>query len=967
MRIVHGCPGPPARPTGIFLLTVRVGGAYTHPPAHLRGRGERCAQGTFGGTDMVSERRDRGMMAVTRWLVTTVVLGLTAGPSHALPKVVIGPVSAANIGGVPTVPGDLLECNLSSTGVGSTSCTWSLFFDGSANGLNQGIVAVDVLPTGSLVMRVDGDGAIPDINGLKRKDLALFIPDNPFVTPYTSGEWRLFLDGDAVKGTSDARAWTGVALMTDGVCEHDDPMTCDVLLTLPNGDPLGGVPVVDEDIIRCHPTAWSAGGAITACTYSLFLDASAINSGGAGSWTDVTEAFEFVAPNTLYFRTGPQATLPTHEGVRDLLRYVGSFGTTPSGTVDFWFDGGGAGGAGVDSETIDAFAIIPDDDGDGIADGLDNCPNVSNPGQQDSDGNDIGDACDPCTDTDGDGFGNPGFPANNCPLDNCPSVANATQADADGDGLGDACDPCTDLDEDGLGDSAYPANVCGADNCPNAYNPTQTDTDGDGQGDVCDYCPTRPVPCFCGDAIVDEPAEACDLGFGENGQPGQPCTAGCEIAGFCLGSNQACDDPGDCPSGQGCCGNGIREGNEQCDDGNGIADDTCDECVSTSGGLPLVGCEDVFGRHVIPMFVKSAVFKDTTKVPGPGFDSWRTRGDFNLGDSVAIDPDSETVKVIFSQGGPMPLYEAELPPGSFTQAAGVGKTIWKFMNVAANTPGAEGLKTTKFVLVLNKTKQSAAGKSVPIPISLTALGAPPIKVRMSMRIGDDCATQNPHLLREDSGGRAQVQLESAAHDHQHHPGDDHVEHPGHDDVAHVDHRVDQLDGHLDRHQHGAVHDHGQHLVDEHLQQLEHRDLRHEYDVDLDPRRMPEPADVPHQHRHDQLRRRDPQPGRGGAVLRRDLRRHHGRRRAQEPRPELPVRRRRRQHGVGAERQPGRPGHAVRHHVLPGEHAEPRAARRHRRHRRQRQRLGRTPDRDRLLARAVRYQELHAHQYAVLDR
>ena len=32
-----------------------------------------------------------------------------------------------------------------------------------------------MLPTGSLVMRVNADGSIPDINGLKRKDLALFI------------------------------------------------------------------------------------------------------------------------------------------------------------------------------------------------------------------------------------------------------------------------------------------------------------------------------------------------------------------------------------------------------------------------------------------------------------------------------------------------------------------------------------------------------------------------------------------------------------------------------------------------------------------------------------------------------------------------------------------------------------------------------------------------------------------------
>ena len=37
-----------------------------------------------------------------------------------------------------------------------------------------------------------------------------------------------------------------------------------------------------------------------------------------------------------------------------------------------------------------------DSDGDGLCDNADNCPNVSNPGQQDADGDGKGDACDPC-------------------------------------------------------------------------------------------------------------------------------------------------------------------------------------------------------------------------------------------------------------------------------------------------------------------------------------------------------------------------------------------------------------------------------------------------------------------------------------------------------------------------------------------------------------------------------------------
>ena len=86
---------------------------------------------------------------------------------------------------------------------------------------------------------------------------------------------------------------------------------------------------------------------------------------------------------------------------------------------------------------------IVDSDGDGIPDDEDNCPNAYNADQADADGDGIGDVCDPCTDTDGDGYGDPGYPANTCPDDNCPEDPNPYQADADNDGYGAACD-CDD-------------------------------------------------------------------------------------------------------------------------------------------------------------------------------------------------------------------------------------------------------------------------------------------------------------------------------------------------------------------------------------------------------------------------------------------------------------------------------------------------------------------------------------------
>ncbi|MCH7947803.1 MAG: VCBS repeat-containing protein [candidate division Zixibacteria bacterium] len=95
-----------------------------------------------------------------------------------------------------------------------------------------------------------------------------------------------------------------------------------------------------------------------------------------------------------------------------------------------------------------------DGDSDGVQDSCDNCLNIANPAQEDIDNDNIGDACDDCIDTDGDGFGNPGF-GNTCADDNCPDIFNPGQEDLDLDGIGDVCDSVTDLGfTESQGDSA---------------------------------------------------------------------------------------------------------------------------------------------------------------------------------------------------------------------------------------------------------------------------------------------------------------------------------------------------------------------------------------------------------------------------------------------------------------------------------------------------------------------------------
>jgi len=179
---------------------------------------------------------------------------------------------------------------------------------------------------------------------------------------------------------------------------------------------------------------------------------------------------------------------------------------------------------------------LNDPDLDSVCNEVDNCPDVGNALQEDGDQDGLGDACDGCTDTDGDGFGNPGFPVNTCAADNCPLLANPTQSDGDSDVRGDACDNCpagynplqTDGDNDGVGNScdnclvvANPSqqdtdsdtvgNAC--DNCPTEANASQTDTDADRVGDVCDNCIFDPNPAQA-DVDSDFEGDVCDLDDG---------------------------------------------------------------------------------------------------------------------------------------------------------------------------------------------------------------------------------------------------------------------------------------------------------------------------------------------------------------------------------------------------------------------------------------------------------------------
>ncbi len=213
-------------------------------------------------------------------------------------------------------------------------------------------------------------------------------------------------------------------------------------------------------------------------------------------------------------------------------------------------------------------AALPDDDGDGVPNSADNCPQTSNSGQEDADVDDVGDVCDNCpadpntdqADGDGDDVGDV--------CDNCPGQANSNQVNVDGDDFGAACD-CND------GDPAVnldATEVCDAidNNCDGEVNEgfsgileTCNGVDDNCNGDVDEGNPDGGAACFVG----TQP-------------PGSPCFFGEER---CITGFVACFQTV-FPGGAEICDNGID------DDCDGLQDEGFD--INDSDGDGILNCVD---------------------------------------------------------------------------------------------------------------------------------------------------------------------------------------------------------------------------------------------------------------------------------------------------------------------------------------------------------------------------------------
>jgi hypothetical protein len=506
-------------------------------------------------------------------------------------------------------------------------------------------------------------------------------------------------------------------------------------LTGGSGGPgLDGVHFENEDLLRCIPDGFALNGTVESCSFSMFLEADRINGEGNGITSDI-EAMDLLSfdaatmSGELVFKKagGTPPGFPAHTPGKDLLLYDGTFGAgncvpsgnpcaadidcpvsetcdtgtcaisaavcssdsdcpgpgdscnvtrDPAGTVTTFFDGDAVGLVGA-PQNIEAFAILTETDGDGVPDGIDNCPNDANPPSLCS-----GAGPETC----------PGGSSSECPIGE-----TCEQPDDDNDGVGDPCDQCNGRDDA----------VCFC-------------------GDNILDLPSEQCDLGVANGAVDSPCTAACAILGKCKPSGTTCqtAADCPLGEGCCGNdiveaNEGCDD-----------------GNVIDDD---LCTNICDANPGGTpilGCEDLTGPHIIPAFVKVASFKDSpdAADLDRWKTKGDFNFSEGLVIDPDTQD-VRIVFNNNLSGELFSStltAGTCTL------PTCFVQSGTATKPKWKFLDKEADVPGAPSWRKGKLSRKDNKISFNLDGRKVTL-FTVAEADAPPV-FRQTLRIDDVCAT-----------------------------------------------------------------------------------------------------------------------------------------------------------------------------------------------------------------------------------